>query len=452
VSTERAAALEYAAGGHPVFPAKRDKRPLTEHGFKDATTDLETVERWWARWPTAGIATPTGLGFFVLDVDKPQALAELEVAHEQLPPTVEALTPRPGRHVYLAADDVSNSRGELPAGLDVRGRGGYVLLPPSPHPNGVYEWRTAFDEAPIARAPAWLLGLLETAQSTAPPVDGDIPAQQRNSSLASMAGTMRRRGFSEAAIASALLTENRTRCKPPLSDREVRGIAQSVARYKPEDEAVASLEELTGILGLDQAGKRVDRVRVYGRGGRAHVCIYLDDGERIVLDPLGACSSAPKLTVELASQAGATPTLKAPDVATAFKLFYLLGEHQDAGEIAPRAWELGAEYLRAAVCADVAMGEQASRWRAFLALESAKRHDIVLRDLETGVRYVRAQWVMEHLRDRTNPGEPAAMMAELERLGWAKCGKEGRIKATQPEFGRALQWAFYSVEDGWEQE
>ena len=70
-----------------------------------------------------------------------------------------------------------------------------MLLPPSPHRNGVYEWRTAPDEATIAPAPGWLLQLLKPSTNGAAPVAGDIPAHQRNQTLASMAGTMRRRGF-----------------------------------------------------------------------------------------------------------------------------------------------------------------------------------------------------------------------------------------------------------------
>jgi len=56
---------------------------------------------------------------------------------------------------------------------------------------------------------------------------------ERNASLASLAGTMRRRGMSEQAICAALLAENEQRCDPPLSEDEVRRIAHSVARYEP---------------------------------------------------------------------------------------------------------------------------------------------------------------------------------------------------------------------------
>jgi putative DNA primase/helicase len=56
---------------------------------------------------------------------------------------------------------------------------------------------------------------------------------QRNAGLASIAGTMRRKGMSGAAIEAPLLAENGARCSPPLPDDEVRIIAASVSRYAP---------------------------------------------------------------------------------------------------------------------------------------------------------------------------------------------------------------------------
>jgi len=65
-------ALAYAKQGIPVFPCQRkDKAPLTEHGFKDATTKLAQIKKWWARWPKAMIGVPTGpaSGIDVVDLD-----------------------------------------------------------------------------------------------------------------------------------------------------------------------------------------------------------------------------------------------------------------------------------------------------------------------------------------------------------------------------------------------
>jgi len=71
------------------------------------------------------------------------------------------------------------------------------------------------------------------APTPASSVGDKIPAGERNATLTSMAGTMRRRGFTESTIEAALLAENRAKCSPPLPDAEVRGIVQSVTRYSP---------------------------------------------------------------------------------------------------------------------------------------------------------------------------------------------------------------------------
>jgi hypothetical protein len=75
---------------------------------------------------------------------------------------------------------------------------------------------------------------------TAQHVDGPIRQGERNVTLASLAGAMRRRGASQEAIAAALQAENQRRCDPPLADGEVAGIAASIARYRPAISPTAS--------------------------------------------------------------------------------------------------------------------------------------------------------------------------------------------------------------------
>jgi hypothetical protein len=67
------AALEYAKRGWAVFPCN-GKRPLTEHGCKDATTDPEAIRRLWQRLPACNIALATGnaSSIWVLDIDGPE--------------------------------------------------------------------------------------------------------------------------------------------------------------------------------------------------------------------------------------------------------------------------------------------------------------------------------------------------------------------------------------------
>jgi hypothetical protein len=288
-------------------------------------------------------------------------------------------------------------------------------------------------------------------------VEGDILPQHRNTTLASMAGTMRRRGFHEAAILAALLVTNRDRCLRPLEEGEVRGIAHSIARYQPAAEAIASVDELTGLLGLDAIGKRIDTVKVFGRGSRAAARILLDNGERIVLDPLGAFSAGIKMTVELALQVGASPALKVPEVTRIMVLLYHLADHVQELEDEDRAWDHGVSYLRAAPVEGVRMGDQASRWEAFSLLAnrtpqppSAAARGLVLVDVDTGDRYVRAQWFGLHVREVAGVGDADKALRLMPALGWAKPGSEGRVKATRPGFRDTLQWAFFIVPTGWE--
>lgn len=160
------AALDYAAQGLPVFPCNpANKRPLTPNGFRDASRDPATITRWWSQSPSAMIGIPTGeaSGFWALDVDDPEAF---EAAAPTLPATRKVKTGK-GYHLHFANDpEVRNAqrhatRGwpfpELP-GAEVRGEGGYVIVPPSVHPSGkAYTWA---NNEMLVSAPANLLEIV----------------------------------------------------------------------------------------------------------------------------------------------------------------------------------------------------------------------------------------------------------------------------------------------------
>ena len=117
----------------PVFPLKPGgKQPATTHGLKDATTDLATVGRWWNTNPNYNIGIPTGIHFDVIDIDTPfgpQSWAELPDNHR---PRIlgETLTANAGAHLLIAPTGRPNRVGVRP-GIDYRGRGGYIVAPPS---------------------------------------------------------------------------------------------------------------------------------------------------------------------------------------------------------------------------------------------------------------------------------------------------------------------------------
>ncbi|BEU99976.1 bifunctional DNA primase/polymerase [Novosphingobium olei] len=171
-----AAALAYASNGLPVFPCHPEtKRPLTERGFKEASSDPEQVRAWWSKWPRAMIGLPTGQvsGAWVLDIDDPAAF---EAACTVELPATKRCTTGKGYHLYFAYDPSDpirnaqfNSRTgwpfpELP-GAEVRGDGGYVIVPPSRHPSGrLYAWEC---EGEPKQAPAALRKLLKKTERSA---------------------------------------------------------------------------------------------------------------------------------------------------------------------------------------------------------------------------------------------------------------------------------------------
>lgn len=178
-------ALWYAKHGWAVFPLySRGKTPLTEYGFKDATKDEAQIRRWWQQWPNAnlGIATGDVSGFWVLDVDKDhdgfETLDALLKDYAPLPRTLETLTGSGGNHVLFAMPDwdLRNNAGtKLGKGLDIRGNGGYIVAPPSIHPNGQpYQWEPTSrpNDLPLAQAPGWLLEKLKDTGGGTPAIPG----------------------------------------------------------------------------------------------------------------------------------------------------------------------------------------------------------------------------------------------------------------------------------------
>lgn len=161
------AAAEYAAQGLPVFRlSPKAKIPLAHtKGFRDATTDADTVAQWWGDREDCniGIATGADAGFFVIDVDGlegERSIAGLEQELGTLPPTRMQRTGSGGIHIALKwpADfprEIRNKQALRP-GVDIRGEGGYIVAAPSVHPSGgIYHW--AENDEQITECPsAWL--------------------------------------------------------------------------------------------------------------------------------------------------------------------------------------------------------------------------------------------------------------------------------------------------------
>jgi hypothetical protein len=159
-------ALKYAtAMNWRVFPVGQDKKPLIKEWQKRATTEESQIREWWEQHPSAGVAVACGpdSGIWVLDVDLPDGpkqLRALEVKNQSLPETLCQRTGSGGVQYIFKwnGHEIRNSASKVGKDLDVRGAGGYVVLPPSIHPTGnEYQW---LRKSMPGHAPSWLYGLI----------------------------------------------------------------------------------------------------------------------------------------------------------------------------------------------------------------------------------------------------------------------------------------------------
>ena len=237
----RGEAAEYRRRGWSPIPIKERSKEPNLHELRpylNRKATKEELETW--RWSGVGIVTGPLSGVLVLDVDGPEGEAELQKYRHPVTPMVR--TASGGLHLYFKHPEQHVRTGiRVAPGLDVKASGGYVVAPPSVGPNGrPYEWIVSPEEESLADPPEWLMDLLERGRPKGPaaPVGERIPPGKRNDVLASLAGTMRRRGMVEAEILPALQAINEQRCQPPLEAEEVAKIAASVTRYEPAGDVV----------------------------------------------------------------------------------------------------------------------------------------------------------------------------------------------------------------------
>ena len=150
--------------GFSLIPLQyKDKRPLIRswEPYKTTRATREQVDQWFSELKNVGIVTGKVSGIVVLDIDGmegSQALEAMESMHGKLPPTFQVATGK-GRHYYFKYPDGFEIRNKADARLkiDVRADGGYVVGPPSVHPNGgTYQFVHDASITEPADLPKWL--------------------------------------------------------------------------------------------------------------------------------------------------------------------------------------------------------------------------------------------------------------------------------------------------------
>lgn len=234
-------ALDLASRGWYVFPCwPRTKKPMTAHGWKDATLDAETITAWWTKTPDANMAiacAPSDLA--VMDIDHGLAddnAALLWLGAHKMPATYMVRTgrrPEYGLQIYF--------RGAIPdVGLwqldgcegQIKSLGGYVMAAGSIHPDSGQAYTVKSNET-LADTPDAVRAL----RSFQLPIMQSGPMQKipegsgRHAALTSVAGTFRSKGFDEDAVLMQLIPANEAMCEVPVSHEDLEHIAQSVCRY-----------------------------------------------------------------------------------------------------------------------------------------------------------------------------------------------------------------------------
>ena len=231
-------ALYYADKGLAVFPLEpRGKRPITKNGCKAATTNKDQISEWWDVHPNSNIGIATGKvsgGLLVIDLDEDEekdkhgyeVLKEWQQANGEFPETWQSITGRGGYHLFFKDSAHNRNRANLYDGIDIRGDGGYIVAPPSVHPNGRrYEWEFSPEDQKLAIVDNvvanFLMGPLSQKDEQNFQEMENILEGQRVETLVKLIGSQRGKGLSTEAIRAAVKAENEARCTPPLTDQEL---------------------------------------------------------------------------------------------------------------------------------------------------------------------------------------------------------------------------------------
>ena len=246
----------YIEGGKEIFPcAVNGKKPITNHGYKDASSNPDQISIWWKNHPDANIGLVTGkdANLVVVDVDVKNNAGGLE-SLDQLQDecgqfdTLMVHSPSGGRHYYFKypqGDYDIGCKVNLRPGIDIRSNGGYIIAAGSSIDGIPYQFEDQDKE--IAELPDELLKIL-TAKIIKPKSisrNQVYHASQQNSLIGIKKGyrdatiyghscVLRKRDVPYDVAESQVLTIAHS-CLPPFPDNEaIKCLRSAYSRFKPK--------------------------------------------------------------------------------------------------------------------------------------------------------------------------------------------------------------------------
>lgn len=330
------AALAYAARGWYVFPLhnieqgrctclsncgvnSQGKHPRTKNGLHDATVHVGTITRWWERWPQSniGIATGSVSGIYVVDIDNKRSvevspgilisegensIREQSLILGDLPETLTSLTGSGGTHLIFqyplapwSDTAMWGNRGGILSSVDIRGDGGYIVVPPSLHLSGNrYLWKDSTQQ-PTALPKPWI-DFLAAPSTTLSLSDFGEPSSNftvrqgegQHEFLFKMASRLRgQHGLEHLALLGAIKEYDQTYLDPPLATTDpnyLDHVVKQAMKYeagippKPVDTDWPDLDE-----GLSRAESFIDFMNHEPPQFKQLVSGILNSGECMVI-------------------------------------------------------------------------------------------------------------------------------------------------------------------------
>ena len=230
-------ALDYLERGFSVIPVGKDKKPAIDwKKFQSERANQKQIETWFYKSSSYNIGIVTGniSGIVVVDVEAGGSV-------ENLPPTVTVKTGGGGWHFYYKhpGRTIKNAV-RIRERMDVRGDGGYVVAPPSLHGSGNrYEWAISPDQADFAELPLWIIEKLENQAGNKTDwnklLNEEVLEGLRNSTATQIAGKLLYHlpaDLWEISGWATLKEWNNQRNNPPLSEKELRSIWESIKKIE----------------------------------------------------------------------------------------------------------------------------------------------------------------------------------------------------------------------------
>lgn len=236
-------ALKYLlVDGFSVIPVGKDKRPLLTSWKKyqgERATESD-IKDWWEKWPSANIGIVTGeiSGISVIDVDVHKGGNA-----KPFPKTYCVRTGNGGLQLYykyFSGLTVSASAYPNHPYVDVRSDGGFVVAPPSvtdyesngKRVGGLY---SLLYQGSFAEFPAKILGVKKKIKISEMV---EVDEKTRNVSMTALVGTLtKNRNSSEIKKLWPLIVGLNKTYKPPLPERELKTIFESISKKELEQQA-----------------------------------------------------------------------------------------------------------------------------------------------------------------------------------------------------------------------